>query len=68
MPKHTVRLNERDTRRIDLSRDEAVTMVEKGFRFSIYSLASNEFQLSILLELLIDRDRGMLTIVQDDEL
>lgn len=64
---HTVRIDNRDPRKPELTAEEAAAMLEKGFRFSIYRPKSEGFQLSYPMQIAEDRVRGTLTFMQEGD-
>ena len=62
----TVPLANRDTMRPRFTVDEAFELADKGFRFSIFRPATEEFQLSLPYRVAEDRDHGTLTLMQDE--
>jgi hypothetical protein len=64
MPSHTLPLNNRTGRHPRLTAEEAAELAERGFRFSIFRPAEEEFRLSLPLQTIEDRVHGTLTIEQ----
>ena len=64
MLSYTTTLAGRTQRELPLTRQEAESMVEAGFRFAEYNPESNRFRLSRPYELVLLPERGTLTIRQ----
>jgi hypothetical protein len=63
---HTLPLNDRVSRPLHLTDDEAMELFERGFRFSIFRPGREACQLSYPIETVIDHVHGTLTIRQPD--
>lgn len=63
---HTLPLNNRLSRPLNLTDDEAMKLYEQGFRFSIFRPGREACQLSMPFETVIDHVHGTLTIRQPE--
>lgn len=64
---HTVKLGTRDRHRLRLTYEEAIALMDKGFRFSIFRPPEDTFLLSIPYQMAEDREHDTLTFMQDEE-
>lgn len=66
MLSHTIPLNDRMSRPLRLTDDEALELYERGFRFSIFRPGREPCQLSMPFETVIDPVHSTLTIRQSE--
>jgi hypothetical protein len=64
MAQYTTKLGKRDLKTLHLTREEAEEMYRAGFRFSIYSPETEEFQVSTPFKMLQNLDCGTVTLMQ----
>lgn len=66
MLSHTLPLNERLGRPLQLTDEEAVELFELGFRFSVFRPGGEQCHLSLPFETVVDFEHGTLTIRQSE--
>ena len=66
MLSHTLPLQGRDGRQFRLTGEEAVDLLARGFRFSIFRPGVEECRLSLPVETVIDFEAATLTIRQPE--
>ena len=66
MLSHTLSLNGRTGRPLNLTDDEAVQLYELGFRFSVFRPGREQCRLSLPIETVVDVQASTLTIRQKE--